>query len=71
MTTTTQQDTHPIYADFKDKRGRGWEWFIDVGYFHMICVRTQDDRSFNSDTSFHFATTNQASQFVELLKISS
>jgi hypothetical protein len=62
---------HPLYQDFKDKRDREWEWFIDIGYFDQICVRLKSDRSFNSDTNFHFNTSTQASQFVELLKISS
>ena len=54
---------------FIDKRGREWEVFVDRSYFDCICVRLVQDRSFNSNTSFHFATQQQADQFVELLKI--
>ena len=54
--------------DFIDKRGRGWEMFIDHSYFDYFCVRLVSDRDFNSNTSFHFNTIEQAQQFVELLK---
>lgn len=54
--------------DFKDKRGREWEIFIDDGYFHMTCVRLKNDRDFNSQTSFHFSTSKQAIEFANLLK---
>lgn len=54
---------------FTDKRGREWEVFVDLSYFDYICVRLTQDCSFNSDTSFHFTTQQQADQFVELLKI--
>ena len=56
---------------FIDKRGREWEVFVDRSYFDCICVRLAQDRSFNSNTSFHFDTQQQADQFVELLKIAS
>ena len=54
--------------NFIDKRGREWEMFIDHSYFDYFCVRLASDRDFNSDTSFHFNTIEQAQQFVELLK---
>ena len=57
--------------EFKDKRGREWETFIDMCYYDYICVRVKSDRNFNSTTSFHFDTQQQAEQFVELLKLSS
>ena len=53
---------------FTDKRGREWEMFTDRSYFDCICVRLVSDRDFNSNTSFHFSTIEQAQQFVELLK---
>ena len=56
--------------EFKDKRGREWETF-DVCYYDCICVRVKSDRDFDSATSFHFDTTEQAEKFVELLKVSS
>ena len=54
--------------NFTDKRGREWEMFTDRSYFDCICVRLVSDRDFNSNTSFHFNTIEQAKQFVELLK---
>ena len=53
---------------FTDNRGREWEMFTDRSYFDCICVRLVSDRDFNSNTSFHFNTIEQAQQFVELLK---
>lgn len=53
---------------FTDKRGREWEVFLDLSYFDCVCIRLAQDRSFNSNTSFHFNTIEQADQFVELLK---
>ena len=53
---------------FTDNRGREWEMFTDRSYFDCICVRLASDRDFNSNTSFHFNTIEQAQQFVELLK---
>lgn len=53
---------------FTDKRGREWEVFVDRSYFDCICVRIAKDRDFNSNTSFHFVTQQQADKFVELLK---
>lgn len=54
---------------FIDKRGREWEVFVDHWYYDSVCVRIANDRDFNSNTSFHFATQQQADKFVELLKI--
>ena len=45
---------------FIDKRGREWEVFVDLSYFDCICVRLAKDRDFNSNTSFHFDTQQQA-----------
>ena len=56
---------------FTDKRGREWEVFVDRSYYDSVCVRLAQNRSFNSNTSFHFDTQQQAEQFVELLKIAS
>lgn len=53
---------------FTDKRGREWEVFVDQWYYDSVCVRLVEDRDFNSNTSFHFDTQQQADQFVELLK---
>lgn len=58
------------FNDFNDKRGRPWEWFVDVSYYDMICVRVKGERDFNSPLSFHFNTVDQAQQLVELLVIS-
>ena len=56
---------------FIDKRGREWEVFVDLSYYDYVCVRLAQDHSFNSNTSFHFDTQQQAEQFIELLKIAS
>lgn len=53
---------------FTDKRGREWEVFVDRSYFDCVCVRITKDRDFDSNTSFHFDTQQQADNFVELLK---
>ena len=55
--------------EFIDKSNRVWEVFVDRCYFDCVCVRLKADRDFNSNTSFHFNTQQQAEQFVELLKI--
>lgn len=60
-----------MFKDFQDQRRRTWEWFVDRGYYDMTCVRVKGETDFNSSLSFHFATIRQASEFVELLKISS
>ena len=57
-----------MQEEFKDKRGREWEVFIDDSYYGMFCVRVKDDRDFNSPVSFHFMVKEKALQFVELLK---
>lgn len=59
-----------LFEDFTDKRNRTWEWFVDEGYYHMTCVRLKNCRKFNSDTSFHFDTTELAGMFVKLLRVS-
>ena len=53
---------------FNDNRGREWETFCDLSYYDMICVRPKGDKDFNSQLSFHFSTTEDASLFVQLLK---
>ena len=55
--------------EFTDKLNRVWEVFVDRFYYDCVCVRLKADRDFNSNTSFHFDTQQQADQFVELLKI--
>ena len=57
--------------EFTDKRNRVWEVFVDYCYYDCVCVRLKADRDFNSNTSFHFDTQQQADKFVELLKIAS
>lgn len=59
------------FSPFTDKRGRTWEWFIDESYYHMTCVRLKGETDFNSPLSFHFNTSDIASEFVNLLKQSS
>lgn len=63
-----------IEQTFKDKRGRDWEVFIDPCYYDMTCVRCtsfKDHKDFNSQLSFHFATSDKAKEFAKLLKESS
>lgn len=60
----------PFFQDFQDRRGRIWEWFIDTCYYEMTCVRVKGETDFNSQLSFHFNTSQQASEFVEMLKMS-
>ena len=40
-----------------------WEVFVDYCYYDCVCVRLKADRDFNSNTSFHFDTQQQADQF--------
>lgn len=63
--------TNNVIPDFKDKRGRTWECFIDPSYFECTCVRWKEDKSFDSHTSFHFNTSKEAIEFCNLLKMSS
>ena len=63
----TKQD-QTKFTPFTDRRGRAWEWFIDESYDHMTCVRLQGETDFNSPFSFHFATSNIALDFINLLK---
>lgn len=53
-----------------DKRNRLWELFLDESYYHQWCVRIKEDRDFNSPTSFHFDTFEQARDFLNLISIS-
>lgn len=61
----------PTFQDFHDQRGNVWEWFGDISYYDMICVRMKGDRNFDSLTSFHFNTIQEAADFVYLLSRSS
>ena len=54
--------------EFKDKRGRTWETFLDISYFDCTCVRLKGERRFDSHLAFHFATSGQAKEFIKLLK---
>jgi len=56
------------YHNFTDRRGRIWEWFIDESYYHMTCVRIKGETDFNSPLSFHFATSDIALDFINILK---
>lgn len=57
---------------FTDKRSRSWELFIDLSYYDMTCVRCVSlGRDFDNQMSFHFNTYKQATEFMELLKVSS
>ena len=60
-----------MFDDFKDKRGRTWEAFIDPCYYDMTCVRVKGEKDFNSELSFHFPTSTQAKEFIKLIEISS
>jgi len=57
--------------EFTDKRNRVLISYHHYCYYDCVCVRLKADRDFNSNTSFHFDTQQQADQFVELLKIAS
>lgn len=57
-----------LFADFKDMRGRTWEWFIDPCYYDMTCVRPKGVSDFENPLSFHFATSAIAADFVSLLR---
>ena len=48
-----------------------YEIFCDIGYYHMWCVRSIDDRRFNSPMSFHFHNQSDAEEFKRLIEISS
>lgn len=54
--------------EFKDKRCRIWEAFYDESYYDLICVRLNDDKSFNSGPSFHFDNATDANMLIGLLK---
>ena len=45
------------------------DYFHEVFMGHKNFDIRKNDRDFNSNTSFHFATDKQAYNFVELLKI--
>lgn len=64
-------DNSVYNKSFKDKRGREWELFSDVFYYHMACVRPVGDRNFNSQLSFHFDRWEDGENFAELIKRSS
>ena len=53
---------------YKDKRQRRWELFVDLSYYDMICVRCLDaGKSFHSEMSWHFPTTERAEMFMSLV----
>jgi hypothetical protein len=58
-----------LYEPFCDARGRNWEWFVDAGYYDMICVRLKGEMDFNSQLAFHFNAYDEANRFVDLLKV--
>jgi len=58
-------------SNFKDKRGREWEMFVDECYYHMTCVRPVGVKDFNNAESFHFNTTFEAMEFKALIMKSS
>ena len=45
-----------------------YEVFLDPSYFDMWCVRSADDRRFNSPMSFHFNLEKDARTFKELIE---
>lgn len=44
-----------------------WEYFLDVCYYDMWCVRPKDDRNFNSLRNFHLHNKEDAEQLCSLL----
>jgi hypothetical protein len=60
-----------MFENFTDKRGREWEWFMDRGYYDLICARPKGECKFSAPLAFHFDTIKQAEQFIELLKVAS
>ena len=66
-----EKENKVMFDNFEVKRGRTWEAFIDESYYHMTCVRVKGEKDFNSELSFHFPTSAQAKEFIELIKISS
>lgn len=67
------KEKYDLEHQFKDTRGRTWEWFVDECYYGMFCVRCLDfdkGKSFNSEMSFHFDTSLEGKNFIELIKTS-
>jgi hypothetical protein len=46
-----------------------YELFLDRCYYDMWCVRSKDDRRFESPMSFHFMVKEDAETFKRLLEI--
>lgn len=46
-----------------------YEIFRDSSYYDMWCVRSKDDRRFNSPMSFHFAMKKDADEFKRLIEM--
>jgi hypothetical protein len=44
-----------------------WEYFEDMAYFNMWCVRKKDDTSFDSPTSFHVINYIEARKLCDYL----
>lgn len=54
---------------FRDGRQRDWELFSDESYYGLYCVRCLTDKSFNSETSFHFMHLADAEEFKRLVTL--
>lgn len=46
-----------------------FEMFLDSSYYDMWCVRSADDRRFNSPMSFHFNRMDDATEFKRLIEL--
>lgn len=46
---------------------RVYEIFVDTSYYDMWCVRDVSDKDFNSKTSWHFSTKEEAEQYCKLI----
>jgi hypothetical protein len=46
-----------------------YELFCDDSYYHMWCVRSLDDKRFNSPMSFHFMLEKDAIEFKRLIEL--
>lgn len=46
---------------------RHYELFKDPNYYDLYCVRDKEDITFNSRTSWHFQSKDDAEQFLNLL----
>ena len=46
-----------------------YEIFLDESYYGMWCVRSKDDKRFNSPMSFHFSKKEDAESFKYLIEM--